>query len=158
MITAALTGADALQERLAALPSAAARRLAQTIESLGLALREDVQRKLSGAVLQQRSGRLAASITARFATVGGAAEAAIGTDVVYAAIHEYGGRLPAREVMPQGARALAFPWKGKQRFFKRVEIPAVTMPERSFLRAALDEMAPEIREAVAAAVREAVRS
>jgi hypothetical protein len=52
---------------------------------------------------------------------------------------------------------LAFPWRGQQRFFKRVSLPAVTMPERSFMRSALVETEPEIRAALEAAAFEAVQ-
>jgi hypothetical protein len=60
--------------------------------------------------------------------------------------------------LPQSARALAFPWRGRQRFFKRVQLPAVAMPERSFMRSALDETAPEIRAALEAAAAEAMQA
>jgi hypothetical protein len=60
--------------------------------------------------------------------------------------------------LPQNARALAFPWRGQQRFFKRVSLPAVTMPERSFMRSALAETEPEIRAAIAAAAAEAMQA
>ena len=87
-----------------------------------------------------------------------AATATVSSDSPYAAIHEYGGVIPARTILPQNARALAFPWRGQQRFFKRVQLPAVTMPERSFMRAALDETAPELRAAIEAAANEALNA
>jgi len=84
--------------------------------------------------------------------------ATVSSDAPYAAIHEYGGVIPAREILPQSARALAFPWRGQQRFLKRVQLPAVTMPERSFMRSALEETAPDIRAALARAAFEAVQA
>jgi len=156
VITASVIG-DAALARLATMPEAVKERLAAAVDRLSQELRDAVERKLSGEVLRQRSGRLAASIDVNLTGTGGAIGARLSSDVEYAAIHEYGGTIAAREVLPRGARALAFPWKGRQHFFKRVELPTVTMPERSFLRSALDEMAPQIREAVAAAVREAVQ-
>jgi len=121
-------------------------------------LRDRVERNLSGAVLQQRSGRLAASIAVDVERSGLAATATVSSGSPYAAIHEYGGVIPARTILPQNARALAFPWRGQQRFFKRVQLPAVTMPERSFMRAALDETAPELRAAIEAAANEALNA
>ena len=56
--------------------------------------------------------------------------------------------LPARLVLPQRGRALAFPWRGQERFFARVSVPPAAMPERSFMRSALADMAPEIRAAL----------
>ena len=58
--------------------------------------------------------------------------------------------------MPDKARALAFLVGGKQAFAARVQIPAVTMPERSYMRT-LGEMADEIRDELDAAVVEAIQ-
>lgn len=154
MITASVTGGQGLGE----LPEALAERLSREIERLGGVLRERIERKLSGEVLQRRSGRLLGSLTVTAERVGLGASVTVGSDAAYAAIHEYGGTLPARAVLPQSARALAFPWRGQQRFFKRVQLPAVTMPERSFMRSALAEMLPEIRAAIEAAAAEALQS
>ncbi|MFZ2004892.1 MAG: hypothetical protein WAV02_07380, partial [Stellaceae bacterium] len=85
------------------------------------------------------------------------ASATVSSDAPYAAIHEYGGTIPAGTILPQNARALAFPWRGQQRFFKRVTVPAVTLPERSFMRSALAETAPEIRAALETAAAQAVQ-
>ena len=158
MIAVSTEALDALAGRLAVLPQTVAARLAQEVERLGGILRDRVERKLSGEVLQQRSGRLAASIAVDVERSGLAVRATVGSDAPYAAIHEYGGVIPARQILPQSARALAFPWRGQQRFFKRVQLPAVTMPERSFLRSALAETAPEIRAAIEAAAVEAMQA
>ena len=152
----AVVGGDALAARLEAMPGKLASALRQEAARLGDDLRAAVARNLSGAVLQQRTGRLAGSIDVAVRQSGAAVSATLGTDVPYAAIHEYGGVIPAHEILPRSARALAFPWQGREGFFKRVELPPVQMPERSFLRAALAEMKPEIRAAMAAAVNRAV--
>jgi phage gpG-like protein len=157
MIAASTTGLDALTSRLGALPQTLAERLAQEIDRLGGVLRDRVERNLSGDVLQQRSGRLAGSIAVDVERSGLAVSATVSSDAPYAAIHEYGGTIPAHTILPQNARALAFPWRGQQRYFKRVSLPAVTMPERSFMRSALDETAPEIQAAIQAAALEVVQ-
>jgi phage gpG-like protein len=153
---ATIEGGDTLATRLEAMPDKLAVALREEAGRLGDELRATVVRNLSGGVLQQRTGRLAGSIDVSVEQNGAAVSAKLGTDVPYAAIHEYGGMIPAREILPQSARALAFPWQGRVRFFKRVELPPVQMPERSFLRSALAEMEPEIRSAMAAAVSRAV--
>lgn len=153
---ATIEGLEALAGRLEAMPATLAAALGEEAAWLGDELRAAVERNLSGGVLQQRSGRLAGSIDVSVERSGGAVSATVGTDVPYAGIHEYGGVIPAHEILPRSARALAFPWQGRERFFKRVELPAVQMPERSFLRSALAEMAPEIGAAMAAAVSRAV--
>ena len=157
MIDLSLDGLDALTQRLDRLPRALGDRVAAAVERLGGVLRERVQRKLSGEVLQQKSGRLAASIAVDVERSGSAVSVTVGSDAPYAAIHEYGGTIPAHAILPQSARVLAFPWRGRQRFFKRVSLPAVTLPERSFLRSALAETEPEIGAAVAAAALEAIQ-
>lgn len=151
-----IEGLEALAGRLEAMPEKLAAALGEEAARLGEELRGAVERNLSGGVLQQRSGRLAGSIDVSVERSGAAVSATVGSDAPYAAIHEYGGVIPAHEILPRSARALAFPWQGRERFFKRVELPAVQMPERSFLRSALAEMAPEIRAALAAAVSRAV--
>jgi phage gpG-like protein len=154
MIDVSVIGLDETAARFAALPQALGARLAQEVERLGGVLRDRVERKLSGEVLRQKSGRLAASIAVTVEPTAGGASATVSSDSPYAAIQEYGGAIPARTILPQSARALAFPWRGQQRFFKRVTVPAVTLPERSFMRSALAETAPEIRAAIEAAANE----
>lgn len=158
MISASTDTLDAEIGRLGALPQTLAARLGEEVARLGGVLRDRVERNLSGAVLQRRSGRLAASIAVDVERSGLAATATVSSDAPYAAIHEYGGTIPPRTILPQGARALAFPWRGQQRFFKRVQLPAVTMPERSFLRSALDDTAPELVAAIEAAASEALNA
>jgi hypothetical protein len=46
---------------------------------------------------------------------------------------------------------------GKQDFAARVNLSAVTMPERSYLRSSLAEMAGEIRDGLSEAVVEAAK-
>ena len=157
MIGASIGGLDTVVARLAALPQTLSERLAQEVERLGGVLRDRIERNLSGAVLQRRSGLLAGSIAVNVERAGLGVSASVTSDAPYAAIHEYGGTIPAHTILPQSARALAFPWRGQQRFFKRVQLPAVTMPERSFMRSALDETAPEIQAAIEAAALEAVQ-
>jgi hypothetical protein len=54
------------------------------------------------------------------------------------------------------AKALAFVVGGKQVFAARVNLPAVTLPERSYLRSSLAEMAGEIVQGLSDAVVEAI--
>ena len=59
--------------------------------------------------------------------------------------------------MPDKAKALAFLLGGKQVFAARVNFPAIAMPERSYMRSSLAEMADEIAEAMTEAAVEAMR-
>lgn len=114
--------------------------------------------KLSGQVLNRRSGALSRSVypdkreTAD--TISGGARA--GNDVPYAKIHEFGGLIPAHQVVVKNAKALCFTVGGVKRFAHSVQIPDVQMPERSYMRSSLREQAPEGINELRAAVREAI--
>jgi phage gpG-like protein len=110
-------------------------------------------------VLNPRSGALARSIVTTIEQTATGVAVTVGTngDVKYAAIHEFGGTIPPHQIVPEKAKALAFAIGGKQVFTARVQIPAVTMPERSYLRVSLAEMADAIRDEFGAAVVEATQ-
>ena len=77
-------------------------------------------------------------------------------DIQYAAIHEFGGIIPPHEIVPDKAKALAFILGGKQAFAARVNLPAIAMPERSYMRSSLAEMADEIGEELGEVVAGAI--
>jgi phage gpG-like protein len=104
-----------------------------------------VKNKLSNDVLRVRSGRLRRSINYKITKDGDTTTASVGTNVVYAKTHEYGLTIPAHIVRARRGKALKFMAGGKMMFRKQVSIPAVKMPERSFLRASLRQMQPEIQ-------------
>ncbi len=129
------------------------------VTALATALEAKVQQKLSREVLNARSGALARSIVT---TIGASAESvavtiAANSDVKYAAIHEFGGVIPPHQIVPDKARALAFVVGGKQAFAARVNLPAVILPERSYLRGSLADMADEIRDGLSDAPIEALQ-
>ena len=78
-------------------------------------------------------GRLRASIAAEAITDN---EVLIGTNVVYAAIHEFGGT-----ITPKRAKYLRFYWKEIGQW---VTTKKVTIPPRPYLRPALDENKDQI--------------
>lgn len=137
---------DTYSEALAALPDRLRTALLAKANELAAALQAKIQQKLSGGVLNQKSGALAGSIVATIddASDGVAVTIATSPDIKYAAIHEYGGVIPPHEIVPDKAKALAFVLGGKRVFVKRVNLPAITMPERSYMRSSLEEMAGEI--------------
>lgn len=83
-----------------------------------------VKNYLSGQVLHRVTGTLAKSITSQVVTND---RATVGTNVAYAAIHEFGGI-----IRPKTASALKFKVKDVW-----VITGQVTMPERSYLRPAI---------------------
>ena len=58
--------------------------------------------------------------------------------------------------MPVKAQALAFVVGGAQRFARKVEHPGSVIPERSYLRSALDETSDDIVAALADAAAESL--
>jgi len=101
---------------------------------VGALLERAVKIKLSGEVLKVRTGRLRSSITHEVRDVGGAVELVVGTNVVYARIHEFGG-----VILPKRARFLVFEVGGKKVFARKV-----TIPRRPYFEPALDESAPKM--------------
>ncbi len=157
MLKITLDGAEALQARLDAFPTALATGLAAKAQDLAGALADKVRfEKLSGEVLNARSGALRDSISAEVASDDEGVSASVGSygDVKYAAIQEYGGKTGAHEILPAKAEALAFMVGGALRFARKVEHPGSLIPERSYLRSSLNEMSGEIATAPAEAARD----
>jgi phage gpG-like protein len=125
--------------------------IARTMLRLAMELKGLVQQKLSGPVLQTRSGRLRGSIQSQVQQTDVGVEASVSTDVPYAPFQEFG--VPhSWEIRPRTARALAFEVNGQTIFAMHVTHPP--LPERSFMRSALREMAPQIRSELQAAVNQ----
>ena len=142
------------------MPSKVHAALLRKVTALDLKLEAKVKQKLSGEVLNVRTGALRASI---FSAVEDNTSSIFGKvastgDVKYARIHEYGGTTPPHEILPSKAKALAFMVGGKMVFAAKVNHPGSKMPERSFLRSALADMSPEIIEGLNAAVAEGLRA
>jgi phage gpG-like protein len=148
---------DSCSAALAAMPERIRDALVAKSNALAAALQQKIQQKLVGEALQTRSGALAASIVASIAEEPQSIAVRIAsTDVKYAAIHEFGGTIPPHQIVPDKAKALAFVVGGKQVFAARVQIPAVTMPARSYMRSSLAEMAEAIREELGDAIGDAL--
>jgi phage gpG-like protein len=154
MLQVALTNDYAAS--LAAMPERLRQALADKANTLATELQAKVQQKLAGTVLNARTGALARSIVATIddASANVSVTIASNGDVKYAAIQEFGGTIPPHEIVPVKAKALAFILGGKQMFAARVSIPTVTIPQRSYMRSSLAEMADEIREELQEAVAE----
>jgi len=157
MLSISVEGLDALQTRLGAYPAALTDRLTEKARALADSLVEKVKfEKLAGEALNAGTGALSASIAAEISSDSENISAAVGSygDVKYAAIQEYGGRTGAHEILPDKAQALAFLAGGAMHFARRVEHPGSVIPERSYLRSSLEEMAPDIESALSATAGE----
>jgi hypothetical protein len=160
MLSVTLTGADELNAKLDALPTAVVAAIAAKSAPLAAQLLGLVGQKLGGAVLKPRSGALAASIGVDGPAISGdhvVTTVFSGGDLKYAAIQEYGGVTAPHDILPSRAKALAFVMGGQQVFARIVHHPGSHIPERSYLRSSLAEMAAQIEREMKAAVVEAAQ-
>lgn len=160
MINLAIVGSRSLVGRMERLPPTVRAVLRAKIQVLRLKLEAKVKRdKLSGQVLKVRSGALRRSIASKVEETATTITGKVFSsgDVKYARIHELGGTTPAHVIEPNKAKALAFAMGGKMIFRKRVNHPGSKMPERSYLRSSLREMASEITTELKAAVVQGAR-
>ena len=98
--------------------------------------------KLSGQALNVRTGRLRRSITQRIEAGADEISGIVGTNVDYAAIHEYGfkGAVTVKQHLRLVKQAFGRPLKSPVWSTVGTHTKNVSMPERSFLRSALADM------------------
>jgi phage gpG-like protein len=109
--------------------------------------------KLSGQVLNVKTGKLRRSINAKFENNGNTGT--VGTNLIYGKVHENGGPIEISAHM----RMM------KQAFGRHVKVPReisvsnyiANFPERSFLRSALKDIEPAIQPAVARLIKKALK-
>lgn len=156
-IGVSIAGGDALVAKLAGLPDALRQQLASAFALVADALYAQAIANVSGAVVNTRSGRLAAAITQS----SDESSASVGVDneiAPYGAALEFGASIPAQLIEAKNAKALAFVVGGSQVFAKHVMHPAFALPPHSFLRSALDDLAPDLLAMLNDAVSEALAS
>ena len=142
-IAVGITGGDALLARLAGLPDALTAQLGTAFADVADALYAQVIANVSGAVVKPRSGTLAAAITAT--SDNGAAMVGVDSGIAsYGTALEFGASIPAQVIAAKNAKALAFVVGGSQVFAKHVMHPAFVLPPHSYLRSALDTLAPDL--------------
>lgn len=95
----------------------------------GVPWKPSVRAREKGGQTLSKDGFLRESITHQL----GPGEVVIGTNVVYAAIHQFGGQTPPRVIRPKHKKALAFTVGGQKVVRKSVRHPGSKMPARPFL-------------------------
>lgn len=163
-----ITGDTAVIARFKRISAAGHSFVRNAITSLRLQDEALVKQKLSGDVLNVRSGALRRSIFSNTDDDGGTITGTIASsgDVKYAAIHEFGGtiRSPGGTaylvIAGQGATFISNTAAGDPNVHiaGRTQAHDITMPERSFLRSSLAEMAPQIASTLRDAVMRANRA
>ena len=154
MVIGQILGAEQTVAWLGARREAVQLAMRTTVRSLALQLTAYVKsNKLTGQVLHVRSGRLRGHITFRVQDRGDIITGLVGTNVIYARIHEFGGHTKPHIIVPRNAKALHW----GSHFAKIVHHPGSNMPERSFLRSSLREMEAVIKAELSLAMREALK-
>lgn len=155
MIRGYVFGGEELVKNLHAIGPRLSARLMTFIKLTVIKLQRHVkQDKLTGQVLHVRSGTLRRSITSKVKQSSTGVYGIVGTNVVYGAVHEFGfsGRQNVKAHLRKVKQAF-----GRQIKERQVAVRAFTrevkLPERSFLRSALKDMRPEIREGLQREVR-----
>jgi phage gpG-like protein len=101
---------------------------------------------LSGKALKKRSGKLSGTVKSEARRKGKDVEGVLsagGASVPYAGIHEFGGKLPGRSIMPTRARVLRYTTRtGRLIFTASAEVPPTVVKASPFLRPSIkDNMA-----------------
>lgn len=109
--------------------------------------------KLSGQVLNVKTGKLRRSINAKIENNG--KTGVVGTNVIYGRVHEKGGALEIGAHMRMMKKAFGKPVMVPREISIRSHI--ANFPERSFLRAALKDLEPNIKYEVDKAISVAVK-
>lgn len=135
-LTTEVLGAEAVELHFGSLADDVRQRVRQRVESLGLELLRKVkEEKLSGQVLNVRTGRLRRSINEQTTVDGDRVQSAVGTNVAYARPWELGfrGIEQVRAHLRLGHQV-------------RAHARHVNIAPRSFLISSLDEMRLRIAE------------
>jgi phage gpG-like protein len=128
-----------------------------TVKKLTFKLQAKIKNeKLTGQVLNVRTGRLRRSINAEFQELsGGLIQGLVGTNVPYAKPHEYGfsGEQQVKEYVQKRKQVFGRMLKDPIQVTIRAHVRHVNIPEKSFMRSALEELRPEIIEEFQAAIK-----
>jgi phage gpG-like protein len=175
-MTTQVIGKDAVLLRIGNLSGNVHNEVVKTVTRLAIALQAEVKQKLSGEVLHTVTGTLRRSINYSVLQDLSSVVASVGTNVVYAAAHEYGftGNVTVRaHIRRSKARMLQATKQYVNKFGvvsthvaqtgkfgkKSGDIQVVSftramnMPERSYLRSSLRESSGNIRQELMDAAR-----
>lgn len=160
-ISASIKGADRVVAGLAAKAVTLPKAVQQSVQRGALDLVAHVkQNKLSGQVLQVRTGTLRRSINAKFENGGDVFKALVGTNLKYARIHEYGfqGAVQVKAHQRMMKTAWGKPVKVPHKIDVRAHAMNMKMKARPFMQPALDDKREGILGGVRAALIEALKS
>lgn len=160
MLNVEFIGGDAIAAVLKAYSDGVQSAVEQSIGRSVLKLqREVMQNRLSGQVLNVRTGNLRRSIHQQVTSSGGLVVGEVNTNVRYGVAHEYGfaGTVNVKASMRQIRQAFGRPLKSPRYVQIRAHTRNVKLPERSFLRSALRDMKPDIEADLQKSIERALR-
>lgn len=159
MIQAEVTGDEVVAYRLRRVPEQVKGRVRDTIGRLALKLQRQVmQDKLSGQVLKVRTGTLRRSINQAMLEEGDTIAGIVSTRVKYGKAHEYGfkGPVTVKAHLRTIKQAFGKPLKAPVTVTVKAHTANINLPERSFLRSALKDMAPDVQRSLQAAISKGI--
>ncbi|MGD0263535.1 MAG: hypothetical protein ABSD47_01110 [Candidatus Methylomirabilota bacterium] len=153
---------DPVRERFEGFDARLRANLIRAVRHSALDVERRAKELVSGPVLRVRTGTLRRSISSRVEPFEGGVRGIISASAPYAATHELGLTLHIPEIRPVRAKALHFFISGGHTGYGAAEVFAmrarahdVKMPERPFMRRALQEMAIQVRARIRQAVLDA---
>jgi phage gpG-like protein len=151
MIRAFVTGDKEVIAKLTSMPAIIANALQQEVATQTYRLQQHVQQnKLSGQVLKRRTGRLRASINTKVEREGNRIIGSVGTNVIYAAVHEFGFHGTVN--VSSFTRTINGVTQNVSAHTRQMN-----MPQRSFLRSSLNDLKDQIQAGLVAAVNRAIK-
>jgi phage gpG-like protein len=154
-----VTGQGSVVRMLAAVGDGSRAKLVDTMKVVSFDIQQHVQReKLSGQVLNRRTGILRNSISERVQESTDAISAVVGTNVKYAAAHEYGIQRNVVVSAHYRMQTMAFgkPMKNPREVLVNQHSGYLNLPERSFLRSSLRDKAPQEIERIRVSMAELI--
>ncbi len=156
MMKLKLVGVESVVAKFKGRSRAAPRVIEQALTKFVIDLQRHVMEdKLSGQVLNRVTGTLRRSITQRVERNATWFLGIVGTNVEYARIHEYGGDVTVKAHLRTIKQAFGKPLKTPVTV--NVQEYVAHYPERSFLRSALKDMAPQLKGRMEAALNEVAK-
>jgi phage gpG-like protein len=155
MITGRVTGDSAQLLYLQSRGLVMRDELRAAVQREGVRILALVKRKVSGAVLKNRTGTLRRKLNVRFTETPNEMSASVGLKLAYAAAHEYGfdDVVTIREHLRTITQAFGRPLAAPVSFTMPAHSRHMHLPERSYLRSTLREEGQSIRVALGAAVK-----
>lgn len=160
MIDSKVNGDKALRDWFAKTPEKLRQELRKEIDRLAIMLQARMKGKLSGQVLKVKTGRLRRSINVQKGSQTGVGyTATVGTNVAYAAAHEYGfqGTVSVPAHMRTVRKAFGRPVKSPTQHLVRQHARRLRLPERSFARSSYDEMQGQMTQQLATFISNAIK-